>query len=136
MSGPTGIALVLKNLAHCLWLRRTGEVWRISISFTKWQACKKKKKVLSLQHYHVLKKERKKKKKTATQSPHEEKNRWAAQLTSKRGTQKLVYRTSHGTLCAKILPFFGLGSFCFSQKNGMKLNPHIISHVFSNPFSS
>lgn len=34
------------------WLVRSGEVERISISFTKWQAFEK---VLSLQHYHILK---------------------------------------------------------------------------------
>lgn len=58
--------------------------------------------------------------KAATRSSHREKNRWAASLTRYRGAGNQVQRISYGTLCAKILPLLGLGSFYFLQKNGIE----------------
>lgn len=97
-----------KNLAHCGWW----EVERISISFTKWQACEQ---VLSLRHYHILKM---KNQPFGALIRRKIDGLLCSQDTGGLKIKSREHRRVHFVL--RYYPFFGLRSFYFSQKNGIE----------------
>lgn len=113
-----------------LWLVRSGEVERISISFTKWQALEK---VLRLQRYHILK--------MKNQPFGALVGRKIDGLPSSKDTGGLeIMSREHHTVhyVLRYCPFLDLGVSIFYRRMGIeKSHSCIRSHPFyiSNPFS-